>query len=127
MKRLYVGLMTLLVLVGLFALPSGTSASPASSTVTMQNVATAKWSLWHEVPGNGRTSSAQATTYYAGKDYVFARGSDNKIYVNTFTATTGKWSRWSEVPGNGRTSSALETTNYANKLYLFARGTDNKI
>jgi hypothetical protein len=83
------------------------------------------WSGWSEVPGNGFTLSAPATASYNGKDYVFVRGTNNRIYLNSFNGTT--WSGWSPVPGNGSTPSALRAATYKNTLYLFVRGTNNRI
>ena len=51
---------------------------------------------------------------------MFARGTDQKIYVNTGTG-------WSEVPGGGRTDEGLAATAFKNGLSLFAAGTDQKI
>ena len=39
---------------------------------------------WSEVPGNGATPDAPAATQYRDTLYLFVRGTDNRIYVNTF-------------------------------------------
>src|SRR5947209_3783830 len=51
------------------------------------------WSGWREVPGHGLTPSAPAATtlgFNVGNDtlYLFVRGTDNKIYVNSFVNGT---------------------------------------
>ena len=93
------------------------------------------WSGWREVPGHGLTPSAPAaTTLYltAGNTlYLFVRGSDNKIYVNTFANGT-TWSGWSQVPGNGLTPDAPgavagATSGTAGFVALSVRGTNNRI
>jgi hypothetical protein len=101
----------------------------ASAPTTSQQVQVV-WSSWGEVPGNGFTLSGPATTYN-GNEYVFVRGTNNRIYMNASNGTT--WSGWSEVPGHGLTPSApAATTLYlngvpSNTLYLFVRGTNNKL
>jgi hypothetical protein len=80
----------------------------------------AGWTGWSEVPGGGRTSEELATTSFKSTLYLFARGTDQKIYVNTGTS-------WSEVPGGGRTDEGLAATSFKNTLFLFATGTDDKI
>jgi hypothetical protein len=68
--RALLGVLTLAVLaVGLAAQPS--VAAPA---------ALAAWSGWSEVPGGGGTPDALAATGYRGSQYVFARGTDNRVY-----------------------------------------------
>ena len=93
------------------------------------------WSGWSEVPGHGLTPSAPAaTTLYltAGNTlYLFVRGTDNKIYVNTFANGT-TWSGWSQVPGNGLTPDAPgalagATSGTAGFVALSVRGTNNRI
>src|SRR5579875_2865565 len=88
------------------------------------------WTGWSEVPGNGATKSALATGVYQGKLYLFAHGTDDRIYMQTYSRSMGSqgtWSGWSEVPGNGSTYQPLAMTTYGNLLYLFADGTDNNI
>ncbi len=61
----------------------------------------------------------------------FARGTDNKIYPNTFV-NGATWSGWSEVSGNGLTPDAPGATAYAPSesvgwVVLFVRGTNDRI
>jgi hypothetical protein len=77
------------------------------------------------VPGNGFTLSGPAPSFDQVNDYVFVRGTNNRIYVNAFNGTT--WSGWSEVPGHGLTPSAPAATTSGTTVSLFVRGTDNKI
>jgi hypothetical protein len=96
-----------------------------------------KWSGWSEVPGNGLTPSGPAATTLDVPPsenilYLFARGTDNKINVNTFANGT-TWSGWSEVPGNGFTPDAPGATAFEisdlgpSQLNLFVRGTNDRI
>ena len=125
-KRLYVGLAILFMLVGLFAFPSLSFASPRQDTAFTQNMTAAAWSGWREVPPrNGLTPDAPGATVYQGRSYLFVRGTDNRIYQNRLTNTS--WSGWSQVPGNGLTPSGPAATVYQGRLYLFVRGTDNAI
>jgi peptidoglycan/xylan/chitin deacetylase (PgdA/CDA1 family) len=104
--------------------PQASMSRMASSPTTSQQVQ-AVWRGWSEVPGNGFTVSGPATTRYNGNDYVFVRGTNNRIYMNSFNGTT--WSGWREVPGQGLTPSTPTTAPSKNTLNLFVRGTDNKI
>jgi hypothetical protein len=94
------------------------------------------WYGWGEVPGSGLTLSAPAATTLAFNQgntlYLFVRGTDNKIYVNTFDNAT-KWSGWSEVPGRGFTPDtpgaiAFATSEFGiGQVNLFVRGTNDRI
>jgi hypothetical protein len=95
------------------------------------------WSGWSEVPGNELTPSAPAATtlYLTGVPsntlYLFVRGTDNKIYVNTF-ANGMTWSGWSQVLGNGLTPDAPgavagATSGTAGFVVLYVRGTNDRI
>jgi hypothetical protein len=108
------------------ASPQTSMSRTASSPPTTQQVQFG-WSGWSQVPGNGFTLSGPATTFNSsGNDYVFVRGTNNRIYANTLSGTT--WSGWSEVPGHGLTPSGpAVSTNGSGTLNLFVRGTDNKI
>ena len=46
--------------------------------------ASAAWTGWGEVPGGGLTPDAPATTNYEDINYVFVRGTDNRIYQNRY-------------------------------------------
>jgi hypothetical protein len=96
----------------------------ASAQVPSQSVA-AVWSGWSEVPGAGRTVDSPATVTFNGQQYLFVRGTDNRIYRNIDTA--GSWTGWSEIPGAGTTYSAPSAAVYGNQLYVFVRGVDNRI
>lgn len=63
--------------------PAQTRASSTAPSRVIPSQAQAGWSGWGEVPGNGFTPSGPATTHYNGRDYVFVRGTNNRIYVNT--------------------------------------------
>jgi hypothetical protein len=95
------------------------------------------WSGWSEVPGHGiPTSAPVVTTLYltAGNSlYLFVRGTNNKLYVNTFANGT-TWSSWSQVPGNGltpdapgATAAATNTSGTAGFVALSVRGSNNRI
>jgi hypothetical protein len=95
------------------------------------------WSGWSEVPGHGLTPSAPAATTLnltAGNTlYLFVRGTNNQIFVNTFANGT-TWSGWSQVPGNGltpdapgATAAATNTSGTAGFVALSVRGTNNRI
>ena len=87
--------------------------------------ASAAWTGWGEVPGGGLTPDAPATTNYEDTNYVFVRGTDNRIYQNRYNGAN--WTGWSEVPGGGLTPSAPYAVKYRGGLYLFVRGLDNRV
>jgi hypothetical protein len=125
---LALGMLLVLFSTAFAAAPPQASMSRTASAPSTPQQSQAVWSGWSEVPGNGFTVSGPATTGYMGNDYVFVRGTNNRIYMNTLSGTT--WSGWSEVPGNGLTPSAPAATQFitiSNKLFLFVRGTNNKI
>ncbi len=97
---LVLGMLLVLFSTAFAAAPTQTYGSRTASAPPSQQVQV-EWSGWSEVPGNGLTVSGPATTNYYGKNYVFVRGTNNHIYVNTLNGAT--WSGWSEVPGHGLT------------------------
>ena len=127
---LALGILLVLFSTAFATAPAKARMSRTASAPTTSQQVPAVWSGWGEVPGNGSTLSGPATTYN-GNEYVFVRGTNNRIYMNASNGTT--WSGWREVPGHGLTPSApaatsgLPTVNAGNTLYLFDRGTDNKI
>ena len=124
---LALGMLLVLFSTAFAAVPSQTSMSrTASAPTTSSQQLQAVWSGWSEVPGNGFTVSGPATTWYKGNDYVFVRGTNNRIYMSSLSGTT--WSGWSQVPGNGLTLSAPTAAAFEyNTLFLFVRGIDDKI
>lgn len=99
-------------------------AAPAQAeSITAE--AAAVWSNWSEVPGQGLTPDAPNTVNYRGEQYVFVRGTDNRIYRNI--NDTGSWTGWAEIPGGGQTPSAPGPGVYKGDLSVFVRGTDNRI
>jgi peptidoglycan/xylan/chitin deacetylase (PgdA/CDA1 family) len=122
---LALGMLLVLFSTAFAAAPPQTSMSRTASAPTTPQQSQAVWSGWSQVPGNGFTVSGPTITVYQGNDYVFVRGTNNRIYANTLSGTT--WSGWSEVPGHGLTPSAPAATTDKNNLNLFVRGTDNKI
>ena len=98
-------------------------AEPIAEPITAE--AAAVWSNWSEVPGQGLTPDAPNTVNYRGEQYVFVRGTDNRIYRNI--NDTGSWTGWAEIPGGGLTYSAPNAAVYNNQLYVFVQGTDNRI
>jgi hypothetical protein len=119
---LSLGMVLILWLLGTAFLLTPTQAqAPTAHQVS----SAAGWTGWSQVPGNGATPSGPATTQYKGKDYLFVRGTDDRIYVNIFNGSS--WTGWNQVPGNGATPDAPAATQYGNNLYLFVRGTDNRI
>ncbi len=126
---LALGIMLLLFSTAFAAAPPQTSMSRTASTPTTSSQQLQEvWGGWGEVPGNGSTLSGPAATYN-GNEYVFVRGTNNRIYMNASNGTT--WSGWSEVPGHGFTPStpavSIPTMGASGSLDLFVRGTDNKI
>ena len=125
---LALGMLLVLFSTAFAAAPAQASMSRTASAPTTSQQLQFGWSGWGEVPGNGSTLSGPATTYN-GHDYVFVRGTNNRIYMNASNGTT--WSGWREVPGHGLTPSApavrRPTMGAGGGLDLFVRGTDNKI
>lgn len=87
----------------------------------------------YEVPGDGATDAALESLYFNGKVYLFAKGIDDRIYVNIMDGAYS-WSGWNEVPGEGTTDTALAAEWIYDpvisdfRLYLFAKGgEDNRI
>jgi hypothetical protein len=127
---LALGILLVLFSTAFAAAPAQARMSRTASAPTSSQPLPSGWSGWSQVPGNGFTLSGPATTFDQGNDYVFVRGTNNHIYMNTFNGTT--WSGWSEVPGHGLTPSAPAVTKSTSGsdldlLNLFVRGTDNKI
>jgi peptidoglycan/xylan/chitin deacetylase (PgdA/CDA1 family) len=126
---LALGILLVLFSTAFAAAPAQTSVGRTASSPTTPEQPQFGWSGWSQVPGNGFTLSGPATTRYNGNDYVFVRGTNDRIYLNIFNGTT--WSGWREVPGHGSTlsgpSAALYSVRGATFLGLFVRGTDNKI
>ena len=133
---LVLGILLLLFSTAFAAAPNETSVSRTDSAPTTPQQLQAVWSGWSQVPGNGLTPSGPAATLLAfnlgNTLYLFIRGPDNKIYVNTFANGT-TWSGWSEVPGNGFTPDVPGTSSFATSEFgagqvnLFVRGTNNRI
>jgi hypothetical protein len=126
---LALGLLLMLFSTAFAAAPTQASESRTAASPPPRQLLQAGWSGWFEVPGNGFTVSGPATTFYNGSEYVFVRGTNNKIYLNTFNGTT--WSGWSEVPGHGLTLSgpttAVSIAPGGTFLNLFVRGTNNHL
>ena len=66
------------------AVPAQASGSRITSSSTTSEQLQFGWNGWNEVPGNGFTVSGPATTSYNGNDYVFVRGTNDRIYLNIF-------------------------------------------
>ncbi|MGH9037602.1 MAG: hypothetical protein ACRD0O_17735, partial [Acidimicrobiia bacterium] len=60
-------------------------------------LATVTWSGYGEVPGGGQTDVAPAAVRFDDKLHLFARGLDDRIYVNVQDGDG--WSGYGEVPG----------------------------
>src|SRR6266480_4569521 len=60
------------------------------------------WAGWSPIP-TGATSSGPTAVASGTKNLVFVRGTDNRIYQNTFNLVGTRWSGWVEVPGGGLT------------------------
>jgi hypothetical protein len=102
------------------------AVAPADAHVASGHArAAVAWSGWSEVPGAGATRDAPEAVNYRGDQYLFVRGTDNKIYLNRLS--NGGWSGWSEVPGAGATLSAPAAVSFRHALRLYVRGTDDRI
>src|SRR5207248_5144326 len=100
-------------------------AFAVAATLTLANPApAAAWSGWTEVPGNGFTSSAPAAVQ--GGNYIFVRGTDDRIYLNRRTGSSS-WTGWGELPGDGRAWSGPAAVLTGNAYYVFVRGTDSHV
>lgn len=84
------------------------------------------WVGWKEVPGNGRTNvGLAAVTARFGPEsnadtlLLFARGVDERIYINSTTELTS-WTGWKSV--QGVTNTALCAVSIPWMVYLFAIG-----
>jgi hypothetical protein len=84
------------------------------------------WSGPWEIPGGGRTDAALAATWFQNRIWLFAKGTDDRIYFNQ-SADRVNWTGWSEVPGGGMTDSGLAVAHSDTRLWVFAKGLDNKI
>ena len=89
---------------------------------------------WTEVPGNGITNGSLSAIFNGTNLYLFMKGIDQKIYVNS-TSDGTIWSNWSEVPGGQTTDVAPAAVRTAGinpippgpDLDLFVKGVDQKI
>src|SRR5512133_1365715 len=116
------GVLSLSILMLVFVTASASAQATPAGT---EAISLASWSGWREVPGGGATPDAPAAANYRGSQYVFVRGTDDRIYVNTLTGTA--WSGWREVPGGGATLAGPGAATFGGALYLFVQGTDNRI
>src|SRR3954469_22107736 len=87
------------IVVGIAAIFAATLAgAPAQAALTPA------WSGWSQLPGGGATPGSAAPTTHNDSQYVFVRGTDNRISLQTHNGV--QRSAWREVPGTGLTPSA---------------------
>ncbi|HEX5501385.1 MAG TPA: nidogen-like domain-containing protein [Thermomicrobiales bacterium] len=70
----------------------------------------------------GVVTDAPTATSFNGRVYIFARGSDNALYV-TSSADGAAFTTWRSLGGQLTAAPAAAST--GNALYVFARGSDN--
>ena len=119
---------TVKVLIGVFCLalavltttPSTARAGTSASSGPPQALS---WAGWTAIP-HGATYDAPALATVHGTLYTAVRGTDNRIYTNSFNGTS--WAGWTAIP-NGATYDAPALAIYYGTLYTAVRGTDNRI
>ena len=128
---LALGLLLVLFSTAFAAVPTQASGSrTASASTSFSQPLQSGWSGWSQVPGHGSTPDSPARAVLHGTTlYLFVRGTNDHLYVNTSNGPT--WSGWSEVPGRGLTLSGPTAATHvpleAVYLYLFVRGTNNHL
>lgn len=85
---------------------------------------------WGREPANRLTNAPVAATNFDGRIYVFAKGTENRIWLQTYDYSNGSWLStivWTEVPSSGITEAAPAATSTRDTLYLFVKGMDNQV
>jgi hypothetical protein len=97
---------------------------PAERTETTQQALTppslSDWWGWGEVQGAGRTNSALSATSFDQRIYLFARGTDNKLWVNSAYNGRG-FEGWLAVPNSPIMSGPPAVTTYRHRVFAFIR------
>ena len=88
---------------------------------------TTDYSAFLEVPGS-LTDVAPAAAQLGGRVYVFMKGYDSHLYVNSRSGGGGPWAGWAEMqPGGMTTNTAPAAASLGNRLYVLAKGSNNRI
>jgi hypothetical protein len=80
------------------------------------------WGNWEPL-GGILTSDPAAVSWSSGKVDVVARGTDNAIWIRSWTASTG-WNNWASLGGVATSGPDIASCT-AGHLDVFVRGTDN--
>jgi hypothetical protein len=95
----------------------------SSSICTLTN---SNWSGWKEVYGSGTTDQALAATSDGIELYLYMKGMNDRVYINT--CFQEQWSGWKEVYGSGTTDRALAALARGSApQYLFMKGMNDRV
>lgn len=87
------------------------------------------WSALTPVPGNGQVLGSPSAVQFGSTLYLFVRGTDSNLWVNTFNGTN--WvNHWTQVLIGGNVvplSASPDVVVYQNKLFVFTRHSDSTI
>lgn len=96
--------------------------APTPSPAPAPSTAAPSWSAWSSQ--GGVLTDSPAATGFNGRTYVFARGSDNGLYVKS-TADGASFTAWQPLGGVLTAAPAAATAK--GQLYVFAKGSDNAL
>ncbi|HEX5502997.1 MAG TPA: hypothetical protein VFW96_10265, partial [Thermomicrobiales bacterium] len=80
------------------------------------------WTPW--ASQGGILTDSPAAAGFNGRAYVFAKGSDNALYVNS-SDTAGQFTTWRSL--GGILTAAPAAASFNGRLYAFAKGSDNAL
>lgn len=109
----------------LFAKDDGTNTYSVNSALPKQAFAG-----WVPIPSTLKSGvtprGALATANFAGRLFLVARGSDNRLYINS-ALPQQPFGSWLEIPGDVTTDAAPTITVFDNKLYVLVKLTDKRL
>ena len=125
LKRVAVGLTTIVLLITMFAIPSTSFASTRQDTTPTQNMIAATWSGWQSLGGVLPSSEAPTVVSWGPNRLdIFVKGTDNALWHRWWDGST--WGGWESL-GAVLTSTPSAASWGPYRLDVFARGTDNAL
>jgi hypothetical protein len=85
------------------------------------------WGEWESLGGLPMTSDPSAAARFKGEMTVFARGTNNKLWMKSYSMESDRWSPWFPIGGMDIVGSPDVTATKSGRIDIFARGADNAI
>lgn len=125
LKRVAVGLATVVMLITMFAIPSTSFASTRQDTAPTQNAIAATWSGWESLGGVLPSGEAPTVVSWGSNRLdVFVKGTDNALWHRWWDGS--RWGGWESLGGIlTSTPSAVSWGPY--RLDVFVQGTDRAL